>query len=131
LPRLCSKFAGTLKQVCRIIAASLPQVCSIFAAIFPRDCRMFAAQLGVFALSVCLICRLSIFFELPYKEDLKINHLLDPMHIFKNVATTVWEHLMGIRDSLAIDMDLQCYGKMPSAWPVKRKNGQVIIPRAP
>jgi hypothetical protein len=74
---------------------------------------------------------LSIFFELPYWEDLKINHLLDPMHIFKNVATTVWEHMMGVRDSLAIRMDLQCCGKMPSAWPVERKNGQVILPRAP
>jgi hypothetical protein len=26
-----------------------------------------------------------VFYELPYWENLKIGHLLDPMHIFKNV----------------------------------------------
>jgi hypothetical protein len=31
-----------------------------------------------------------------------VEPVLDPMHIFKNVAMTVWEHLMGVRDSLAI-----------------------------
>jgi hypothetical protein len=59
---------------------------------------------------------------------LKVNHLLDPMYIFKNVATTVWDHLMGIWDSLGIRQDLQCSGKMRNAWPVER---QVTLPRAP
>ena len=31
--------------------------------------------------------RFSILFELPCWESLQINHLLDPMHIFKNVES--------------------------------------------
>jgi hypothetical protein len=53
------------------------------------------------------------------------------MHIFKNVAMTVWDHLMGIRDSLGIRMDLECSGKMHSAWPIERRKGQVTLPRPP
>jgi hypothetical protein len=33
----------------------------------------------------------------------------------------VWDHLIGIQDSLAIWMDLQFCGKMHNAWPIKRK----------
>jgi hypothetical protein len=29
--------------------------------------------------------RISVFYEIPYWEDLKIAHLIDSMHIFKNV----------------------------------------------
>jgi hypothetical protein len=71
---------------------------------------------------------LFIYLDLPYWEDLKINHVVDPMNIFKNVAMMVWDHLMGVGDSLGIRMDFQCYKKMPSTWPVER---QVILPRAP
>jgi hypothetical protein len=53
------------------------------------------------------------------------------MHIFKNVATMVWDHMIGIRDLLVIRMDLQCCGKMRNAWPIQRKNGQVTFMRAP
>ena len=37
--------------------------------------------------------RKSIFYELPYWEHLKIVHLLDPMHIFKNVSSSLWRHI--------------------------------------
>lgn len=43
--------------------------------------------------------RLSIFHELPYWRKLLINHLLDPMHIFKNVGQILWEHLVGTQDN--------------------------------
>ena len=33
------------------------------------------------------------FYELPYWEHLKIAHLLDPMHIFKNVSSSLWRHI--------------------------------------
>ena len=35
----------------------------------------------------------SIFCELPYWEHLNIFHLLDPMHIFKNVSSSLWRHI--------------------------------------
>ena len=34
--------------------------------------------------------RKSIFYELPYWKDLLISHLLDPMHIFKNVPDSIF-----------------------------------------
>ena len=37
--------------------------------------------------------RKSIFYDLPYWEHLKIAHLLDPMHIFKNVSSSLWRHI--------------------------------------
>ena len=35
------------------------------------------------------------FYALPYWEDLLINHLLDPMHYFKNFAAVEWQHMCG------------------------------------
>jgi hypothetical protein len=35
----------------------------------------------------------SIFYELPYWEHLKISHLLDPMHIFKKISSSLWRHI--------------------------------------
>ena len=35
----------------------------------------------------------SIFYDLPYWEHLKISHSLDPMHIFKNVSSSLWRHI--------------------------------------
>jgi hypothetical protein len=34
--------------------------------------------------------RKSIFYDLPYCKDLLISHLLDPMHIFKNVPDSIF-----------------------------------------
>ena len=34
-----------------------------------------------------------VFYELPYWEHLKIAHLLDTMHIFKNVSSSLWGHI--------------------------------------
>lgn len=33
------------------------------------------------------------FYELPYWEHLNIDHLLDPIHIFKNVSSSLWRHI--------------------------------------
>ena len=51
--------------------------------------------------------RLSIFHTLPYWKKLLINHLLDPMHIFKNVGQILWEHLIGAQDNKKAREDLQ------------------------
>jgi hypothetical protein len=34
-----------------------------------------------------------IFYELPYWEHLKISHLLDAMHRFKNVSSSLWRNI--------------------------------------
>ena len=60
---------------------------------------------------------LSIFHKLPYWGDLLINHLLDPMHIFKNVAQQIWDHITSARDNLGVREDLQLSGRLPIAWP--------------
>ena len=45
---------------------------------------------------------ISIWFTLEYNwKDLKICHLLHPMHIFKNVGHSLWKHLVGIKDTHA------------------------------
>ena len=37
----------------------------------------------------------SIFYELPYWKDLLISHILYPMHIFKNVPDSIFQHISG------------------------------------
>ena len=51
--------------------------------------------------------RKSIFYDLPYWEHLKITHLLDPMHIFKNVSSSLWRNISSKQsDTLAVRKDL-------------------------
>ena len=48
-----------------------------------------------------------IFYELPYWEHLKISHLIDPMHIFKNVSCSLWHHISSKKsDKLKFRKDL-------------------------
>ena len=61
--------------------------------------------------------RYSIIFGLPYWTQLKINNLLDPMHIFKNVTQQIWDHITSARDNLGVREDLQLSGRLPIAWP--------------
>jgi hypothetical protein len=37
--------------------------------------------------------RKSMFYELPYWENINIGHFLDPMHILKNVSSSLWRHI--------------------------------------
>ena len=51
--------------------------------------------------------RKSIFYDLPYWEHLNITHLLDPMHILKNVSSSLWRHISSKKsDTLAVRKDL-------------------------
>ena len=75
--------------------------------------------------------RLSIFHELPYWDHLIINHLLDPMHIFKNVGEMLWKTITGKRESKAERDDLMSIGRMPNLWPRPKSNGKFVIPKAP
>lgn len=74
--------------------------------------------------------RLSIFHRLPYWSNLLVNHLLDPMHIFKNVACGIWQHLVGERDTRGAREDLQELGKMRELWP-QVCDARVVLPKAP
>ena len=49
---------------------------------------------------------LSIFYKLEYWRHLKICHLLDPMHVFKNVAESSWRYITREKDSLGARKDL-------------------------
>ena len=68
---------------------------------------------------------------LPYWAHLKINHLLDPMHIFKNVAQNIWDHLVGAKDTLAIREDMRSIGQLPNTWPRVGEKGNIVLPNAP
>ena len=37
--------------------------------------------------------RKSIFYDLPYWDHIKITYLLDPVHIFKHVSSSLWRHI--------------------------------------
>ena len=70
--------------------------------------------------------RKSIFFELPYWEHLKIVHLLDPMHIFKNVSSSLWRHISSKKSyTLAIRRDLISSNTKNKQWPKKENRGEV------
>ena len=73
---------------------------------------------------------LSIFYELEYWKELKICHLLDPMHVFKNVAESLWRHITGQKDSLGARRDLQKCKIKQDLWPYE-ENGQTYIRPAP
>ena len=47
------------------------------------------------------------FYALPYWEELLINHLLNPMHCFNNVAIVVWQHICGQKDNYNSREDLK------------------------
>lgn len=75
--------------------------------------------------------RFSILYELPYWTSLRINHLLDPMHIFKNVGSLLWDHITGRKDSHGARADLQDVGIMEELWPVTTADGRITLPKAP
>ena len=60
----------------------------------------------------------SIFYNLPYCEHLTITHLLDPMHIFKNVSSYLWRHISSKQsDTLNIRKDLITSKTKNKHWP--------------
>ena len=59
-----------------------------------------------------------IFYNLPYWEHLKITHLLDPMHIFKNVSSYLWRHISPKQsDTFVVRKDLITSKTKNKYWP--------------
>ena len=67
----------------------------------------------------------SFFYELPYWEHLKIAHLLDPMHIFKNVSSSLWRHISSKEsDTLVVERDLISSKTKMKHWPRQESRGE-------
>lgn len=79
---------------------------------------------------LCGMKRLSIFHDLPYWGDFQIIHLLNPMHIFKNVDAAIWTHLVSGRDTLGACEDLQARDRIWELWQARR-GARVVLLKAP
>ena len=76
--------------------------------------------------------RYSILLTLPYWTNLKIQHLLDPMHVFKNVGQAIWDHIIGKKDSLGVKEDMRTTSHLPPlASPRMGPSGKMILSKAP
>ena len=59
-----------------------------------------------------------IFYNIPYWENLKITQLLDPMHIFKNVSSSLWRHIsLKQSETLAVRKYLITSKTKKKHWP--------------
>lgn len=76
------------------------------------------------------INRLSIFHELPYWRELKITHLLDPMHIEGNVGRSLIRHMYGDGHANWKEAckELSMHFEV---LPYRGENGQMVNPRPP
>jgi hypothetical protein len=67
-----------------------------------------------------------IFYELSYWEHLKIAHLLDPMHIFINVSSSLWRHISSKEsDTLDVRRDPVSSKTKKKHWPRQESRGEV------
>jgi hypothetical protein len=61
--------------------------------------------------------RKSIFYELPYWENLKIDRLLDSMHILKKQSSSIWRYIsLNKRNTLVIRGDLISWNTKKKHW---------------
>jgi hypothetical protein len=67
-----------------------------------------------------------VFYEDPDWEHLKIGHLLDTMHIFNNVSSSLWRHIsLNKSNTLAIRRDLIALNTKKRHWPRKKSRWEV------
>ena len=78
-PILSNRLGQCLFLVFKVIRTFLTANVSLFF----DDIDFFDTYVEKFIIGMK---RKSIFYDLPYWEHIKISHLLDPMHIFKNVS---------------------------------------------
>lgn len=75
--------------------------------------------------------RLSIFYTLEYWNELLVKHLMDPMHIVKNVASSLYRYTTKKEvDTDAMRNDLKYIQKMRSLWITYSQNGRKEVSMA-
>ena len=68
----------------------------------------------------------SVFYELPYWENLNIAHLLDPIHIFKNVSSSLWRNIsLKKSDTLVFRRYIISSNAKNKHWPRQDNRGEV------
>ena len=60
--------------------------------------------------------RLSIFYNLEYWKDLLVTHLLDHMHIVKNVASSLYRYTSKESDNIQLRYDLKATKTKCTFW---------------
>ena len=75
----------------------------------------------------CGVVHESVFLCLEYWEELRINHLLDPMHIEGNVARSLVHHMFGSAKAHG-DWEAGCMeqGRHADIWPQSNRRGEVV-----
>jgi hypothetical protein len=67
-----------------------------------------------------------VFYELPCWEHLKIGHLLDPMHILKNVSSYLRRHISSNKsNTLVVRIHIIASNTQKRHWPRKETRGEV------
>jgi hypothetical protein len=67
-----------------------------------------------------------VFYGLTYWEDIKNGHLLYPMHILKNVSSSLWRNISWNKsDMLAIGRDIITSNTKKRHWPKNKTRGEV------
>lgn len=137
-PRLEARRSPSLKkQIYEGHRAYLPENHELREGFLAREPPRMSARAWLEHKEVCEdglppgMKRFSLWYELPYWTGLKINHLLDPMHIFKNVGSLLWDHLIGKKDTLGARIDLKSTGRMEQFWPQTASDGSIKLPKAP
>lgn len=86
------------------------------------DPKLFDTYIEKFLIRVK---RKYVFYELQYWEHLKIFHLLDPMHIFKNVSCYLWRHISSKgNDTLSLRRDFITSKTKKKHWPRQETRGE-------
>jgi hypothetical protein len=66
-----------------------------------------------------------VFYELLYREHIYIGHLLDLMHILKNVSPYLWRHISWNKsNTMAIGRDLIVSNTKKRHWPRNETRGE-------
>ena len=72
-----------------------------------RACNWLKLWTNARQTQVVGMIKLNVFYALPYCKHILISHQLDPMHCFKNVAMSIWQHIIGQKYNLNSREDLK------------------------
>lgn len=64
---------------------------------------------------------LNSFFKLPYWTKLEVQHLMDNMHIIKNVYASTLAHMLGNKDTIGARKDLKIDNSKMNLWKASQR----------